>query len=306
MDILSPTLTNPTKGIKASSLSLSDYHHTYKMKVTLFLTLCMLMLMSIVNAHNTASSTCPIPQSSTTIPAYFREMNKILKLLSVFEPSSDARPANATFERSAKRLFRLGRTIDQASQVLMQEEGYLDKTSVKKIDNSLQLSAQYVVNITELVKYGKPLSDKYNYTTMNVQIIQGVTSQYTMLFKALIVHVPHGEFYTSIVWSFSKIICALVETMEYLQPGAFAKGGKEFCDQLPHNQNPPNAEQINCIFTPPAAFTQCGNSTTAMFKYGTDNNLMGKPQSSEWCPTNGNPSDCTYHPSCAFSQSSYW
>ncbi|PWN31775.1 uncharacterized protein FA14DRAFT_158587 [Meira miltonrushii] len=276
------------------------------MKVTLFLAIFMLMLMSIANANNHASATCPIPQTNTPIPAYFKEMNKILKLLSVFEPYSDARPANATFERSAKRLFRLGRTMDQASQVLMQQNGDLDKSSVEKIDNSLKLSVQYVVNITKLVEYGKPLSDKYNYTAENVQIIQGVTSQYSTLFKALIAHVPHCAAYSSITLSFAKIICALVEAMEYLQPGAFAKGGKEFCDQLPTNKNPPNPEEIECIFTPPAAFTQCGNSTTAMFKYGTDNNLMGKPQSSEWCPSNGNPSTCTYHPSCAFSQSSAW
>jgi hypothetical protein len=104
----------------------------------------------------------------------------------------------------------------------------------------------------------------------------------------------------------ASIICSLVQTMEYLQPGAFAKDGKEICQNL----NNANSEQVFCIFTPPSAFTQCGYSATAMFNYGMDNKLMGKQvqPSSDWCPSNGSSSSsiCTYHPSCAFSYSSNW
>lgn len=274
-----------------------------RMKIQLLLPICIFLLLSFVSADNNQDAKCPVPKTTTSIPAYFEEMNAILKLLSVWEPSTDSRPSNATFERSAKRLMKLGKTMDQATQELQNVQGNLDDESVIKIDKSLQISVRYIDNITTLTKLGKESSDKYNYTTQNVQIIQGVTSQYLELFKALVVHINPAS-YGSIGYSMSRIICDLVDTLDYLQPGAYPAGGggKEFCKSLKTNvSQPPSYESISKVFNPPASFTQCGNSVTAMFKYATEKNLLGKPQTSAWCPSNDDGStNCTYHPTCAF------
>lgn len=218
---------------------------------------------------------------------YFKEMAMIIKQLANAQSSANIQ-GPPDFSQAEKGLFALGKVIDQATQVLQVYQGTLDSNNANHIDKYLSWSARDVVKITTMIKYAKPYSDQQGYTGVIVHILQGITSQISIMFQLLEMHMPPYA-YASSSYSISVFICAMADAIEYLQPDSCTSQGKQFCAKISRQSSSACGttsyrQKCSSVVKVPNAFKQCGNSATAMYEYGYKNKCLGsKKYKSKWC-----------------------
>ncbi|PWN31776.1 uncharacterized protein FA14DRAFT_182568 [Meira miltonrushii] len=234
--------------------------------------------------NNSANSS---PATSQPIYSYFEAIDAVITRLSTWTP----RDNSSDFPNSEKDLFQFGQAIDQATQALKAYNGTIDTQSVIKIDASLKSSAKNIVGITTNVKAAKEVFVKYNYTTLIVQVLQAGANQFSVLYPLLESHVPAASF-GSLGYSLSWIICSIGDAVEYLQPHSCTPQGLEFCKKMQNSQAGSIDTKPACqVVKTPDSFSQCSQSSTNMFKYGYENQCIGKPQTEPWCSGNETKTD---------------
>ncbi|PWN31774.1 uncharacterized protein FA14DRAFT_158586 [Meira miltonrushii] len=234
----------------------------------------------------TAAQNAGVP-TDKHVYVYFKEMAMIIKQLANAQSSANIQ-GPPDFSQAEKGLFALGKVIDQATQVLQVYQGTLDSNNAHHIDKYLAWSAKDVVKITTMIKYAKPYSDQQGYTGVIVHILQGITSQISILFQLLEMHMPPSS-YASSSYSISVFICAMADAIEYLQPNSCTSQGKQFCANISRQSSSSCGttsyrKKCSSVVKVPNSFKQCGNSAAAMYEYGYKNKCLGsKHHKSKWC-----------------------
>lgn len=263
------------------------------MKLFNFLAFSLVSISVLIGSSNACNQCDYSAAQSAGIPmnkhvyVYFREIAMIIKQLANAQSSANVQ-GPPDFSAAEKGLFALGQTIDQATQVLQIYQGTLDDNNANHIDKYLSWSARDVVKITTMIKYAKPYSDQQGYTGVIVHILQGITSQISILFQLLEMHMPASS-YASSSYSISVFICAMADAIEYLQPSSCTSQGKQFCANLARQSSSSCGtteyrQKCSSVVKVPNSFKQCGNSATAMYQYGYTNKCLGsKKHKKKWC-----------------------